>query len=171
MLAPFGSPDKLATRINGDVRSKALSKDKGEDQMRAFQIAQALERNDLAGGRLVFDAKSKLAKQAPAERRAELVRIYLKLSAISGDYIETWAGRMLRKEAMEIDLEPVCQELGKAVDQVVRQRTEEKCGFNIARAVQAIIYLQGKPEDRHAQMYERAKDAAQNFLWDDPDMI
>jgi hypothetical protein len=169
VLAPYGSPDKLAARISGEVRSKALAKDQGEDQMRAFQAAQAIERNDLAGGRLVFDAKTKLAKQAPAERRAELVRIYLKLAAISGDYIEEWAGRMLRKEAMEVDLEPVCQELGKALDLAVRQRTEDKCGFIIARAVQAIIYLQGKPEGRHVEMNERAKDAAQNFLWDDPD--
>jgi hypothetical protein len=128
-----------------------------------------MERNELAGGRLVFGAKSKLAKQAPAERRAELVRIYLKLAAISGEYIEDWAGRMLRQEAMDVDLEPVCQELGKGLDQAVRQRTEDKCGFIIARAVQGIIYLQGQPEARHAEMNERVKDAAQNFLWDDPD--
>jgi hypothetical protein len=170
VLAPEGSPDKLAARLSTDLKRRAADKDKGEDAARAYHSLAAVEKNELTGARLVVDAKTRLAKQPPPDRRAELVRIYLKLAAISGDYIETWAARMLRKEAMEVDNVPVCDEFRRAIEAAAKKAgAPEKIPFQVTRGTQAIIYLEGTPTAREKELYEKARDGSQNFLWDDPE--
>ena len=168
-LAPTGSPDALKQRMARDVAAAAQNQRASEEAMTNFDRLSAVQRNDLPRAQVAIDTKKKLDPLPPAGRRAELVLVYLQRHPAAGDYMSTWAGRLLRREAMEQDGDPVVTELNKTLDGVDKNKVGKPIfEFVVSRGVQAIIYLQGRPAPKHAEEYKQIEGGAMNFLWDDP---
>jgi hypothetical protein len=165
--APAGSPQRLIDRLNAVVAEAG----QGPSTQRAVQDYQriaSVQRNDQPRFRARWDAKSRLAKQTPDQRRVELVAIYLRQSPFASTQMEEWAARMLRAEVMQGDPQPVYAVFGRVIDTVDPQKLgPQNASFIIARAAQAIIYLQGKLTARQEDAYDKSNQAAMNFLWDD----
>jgi hypothetical protein len=168
-LASVGSPDKLRQKLHAEVERAAQSQDSSEAAMMAFDKLSAVERNDLPRAVGAMDTRRRLLAVAPAQRRNELVLLYLGQSPHSTDLMETWAGRLLRREAMESDTEPVCAAFSRAIELADPAKLgEPRAGFIICRSAQAILYLGGKLTPRYRELYQQSKElGAMNFLWDD----
>jgi hypothetical protein len=170
-VAPAGSPQHLIERLAGTVHQAAQNQ-RTERGIQDYQRIASIERNDQPRYQSRWDAKSRLTRQTPAERRAELVRIYLRESRFGDTQMEEWAARMLRAEAMQGDPKPVYAALGQALDAVDPKKIgPQRAGFEIARAAQAILYLRGELTARQEELYEKEGKAAMNFLWDDPPRV
>ena len=84
----------------------------------------------------------------------------------------TWAGRMLRHQAMTHDPESIYKLFGREIETA----DPEKIGKDpltdtiVSRAAQAILYLQGKLTKSQRILYEKTELGAMNFLWDDLDL-
>jgi len=166
-VAPAGSPQQLMERLAIAVND-AFQAQRTERGVQDYQRIASVQRNDMPKLRARWEAKSRLAQQAPAQRRMELVAIYLRRSPVSSTQMEEWAARMLRAEAMQGDPEPVYAAFGRVLDTIDPQKMGPRiAGFIIARAAQAILYLQGKLTPRQEELYEKAEKGAMNFLWDD----
>jgi len=171
-LAPEGSMDRIAERIQREVDQAALTEMQSEAHMMAFDKVSALQRNDLPRAEAI--AAQKVAVQALPEpaRRDELVAIYMGRASAVGLLIEMWAARALRREALTVDPIPV---LGAFAQEIDGAEAERKAGspkgasdFLIVRAAQAIIYLGGQLSAHHAKLYADTEVGSANFLWDDP---
>jgi hypothetical protein len=168
-LAPTLAPDALKQRMARDVAAAEKNQRASEDAMMAYDRLAAVQRNELPRVQAAIDAKRKLAAQQPPDRRAELVLIYLLRHPAANEYLSTWSARMLRKEAMDADADPVNGEFAKALDTADKNKLGKPAyEFQVARGVQAIIYLQGKPPAKHVETYKQIEAGAMNFLWDDP---
>ncbi len=169
VLSPAGSPERLSKRIADEVNRRKAAEKESENGMRAYQQVAAIQRLKLPQALAAVDAKKKLLAMDPGQRRAELVNIYLGSSPVSDELMITWAGRMLRREAMEGDPKPIYA----AFANVIAKADPEKVGQDpmtdtiVNRAAQAVLYLQGKLTRTERQLYEKTKLAAMNFLWDD----
>ena len=129
--------------------------------------------NRLPGAADLIAAKKRLlASPASAPRRQELIAIYLGQSDLSEPYLVTWAARMLRREAMEGGPAAICAGFGQAIDALAsKENGDSQTGFEIVRAAQAILYLQGKLTPQWSKLYARSHpERAQNFLSDDMPM-
>ncbi|MGO4880135.1 MAG: hypothetical protein ACLP59_04860 [Bryobacteraceae bacterium] len=166
-VAPAGSPQHLVERL-GVVVYQAEQNQRTERGVQDYQRIASVQRNDRPRYQIRWDAKSRLARQAPAERRAELLKIYLRQSPLSDTQMEEWAARMLRAEAMHGDPQPVYAAFGQALDAAdPKKMGPQRATFEIVRAAQAILYLQGKLSSRQEDLYDAAGKTAMNFLWDD----
>ncbi len=167
-LAPSGSPAQLAQRLAREVEKLAPGQHASEANMMAYDELAAVQRNNLPRTRILVETKKKLAAQPQHVRRAELVRIYLGLAA-GGTMLGTWAARLLRKEAMDGDPEPVYAEFARGIDSIdTKTMGKERASFIIVRAAQAILYLQGTLSSLHRRVYEEAGGGGgMNFLWYD----
>ena len=166
-VAPAGSPQRLIDRLAAAVRQAAQNQGT-ERGIQDYQRIASVQRNDQPRYRNRWEAKSRLAKQTPDERRAELVKIYLRESAVSDTQLEDWAARMLRTEAMQADPQPVYTAFAQALDAADPNKIgPQRARFEIVRAAQAILYLQGKLTGRQEDLLEKAGPGAANFLWDD----
>jgi hypothetical protein len=166
-LAPAGSPGALIDRL-ADTVDQAAQNQRTERGIQDYQRIASIQRNDQPKYQNRWVAKNRLARQAPADRRAELVKIYLKESPYSDTQMEEWAGRMLRAEAMHVDPAPVYAAFGQALEAVdPRKIGPQRARLEIVRATQAIVYLQGKLTPRQQDLYEKAGPGVANFLWDD----
>ena len=170
-VAPAGSPRGLIDRLTDAIAQAARSQGT-ERGMQDYQRIVSIQRNDQPRNQHRWAAKGRLARQTPAERRAELLKIYLRESPFSDTQMEEWAARMLRAEAIQHDPEPVYAAFAQALEAVDPKRIgSQRARFEIVRAAQAIIYLQGKLSPRQEDLYEAAGKGAANFLWDDlPDV-
>ena len=166
-LAPAGSPQRLMERLTAAVH-QAAQEQGSEPGMQDYQRIAAMQRNEQPRYRNRWEAKSRLARQTPAERRTALVRVYLREVPVSSPQLEEWAARMLRAEAMQGDPQPVYAAFGQAIDNVDPKKIgPQRARFEIVRAAQAILYLQGKLSSRHEDLYDKAGKGIMNFLWDD----
>lgn len=168
-LSLVASPAKLAQRIQDEVSKAARTQNTSEEGMRNYQRLASYQRNDLRKVVSLTDNRKRLASLQPEYRRAELVQIYLGQSAFSTAQMQTWAGRLLRAEAMAAQPEPVVAEFARAMDRVAAQNLGHTAAdLMFTRAAQAILYLQGTLSEAHKAMYEKAKNAGgMNFLSDD----
>lgn len=166
-VAPAGSPQRLMERLNAAVYQAAQDQ-RSEKSIQDYQRIAAVQRNDQPRYRGRWDAKSRLAKLAQDARRPELVKIYLRESPFSDPQMEDWAARMLRAEAMQGDPAPVYAAFGQALEAVDPKKLgPQRSRFEVVRAAQAILYLQGKLSSRQEDLYEAAGKGTANFLWDD----
>ncbi|HLY16857.1 MAG TPA: hypothetical protein VKR61_06510 [Bryobacteraceae bacterium] len=166
-IAPTGSPERLMERLSAAV-NKAAQGQRTERGVQDYQRIAAVERNEQPRNRARWQAKTRLAQQAPDQRRNELAAIYLRQSPASSTQMEEWAARMLRAEAMQADPQPVYAIFGRVIDTVDPLKMGAQiAAFTIVRAAQAILYLQGKLSPKQEELYEKAGKGAMNFLWDD----
>jgi len=166
-VAPAGSPRALIERL-ASVVDQAARGQRTERGVQDYQRIAAIQRNDQPRYQNRWIAKNRLARQAPADRRAELVKIYLRESPFSDPQMEEWAARMLRAEAIQGDPQPVYDAFGQALEAVDPKKIgAQRSAFEIVRAAQAILYLQGKLSSRQEDLFEAAGKGAMNFLWDD----
>ena len=170
-LAPAGTADKLRFRLQQEVQEAAPHQYASEARMMAYDRLCGLLRNDLPRAQGTMAAKENLLKLTAARRRGELLLTYLGQSPHSGSAMATWAGRMLRKEAMEgeEEAEAVRGVFARAMELAEPEKLgRQRAGFIIHRAAQAIVYLGGRLSPRQRDLYEKSKPfAAMNFLWDD----
>ena len=168
-LAPAGNIDRIYQRIGEQIREATeVPKPDDPENMRALGLQNIMSLKVPVAATLL-QGKSRLLAQTPAQRRMELISIYLGQSPLSDEPTHIWAGRLLRKECMELDPAPVYADLGRAIDAADPQRLDpERAEFITHRAAQAIIYLQGKLTKGQQARYAKVKEAPQNFLWDDP---
>jgi len=167
-LAPAGSVAQLARRLAAEVERAAPEQRSGVKQMYRYDRLLAVQKNDLPRTQQAIEIKTQLAARPPEARRADLVRLYLGTAPRGGPQLGIWAARLLRREAMEGDPEPVYQEFGKALDTLDVKTLGEARAKDIAvRAGQAILYLQGTLTPRQWRIFEESQNGALNFLWDD----
>lgn len=153
-LAPAGGTAVFEARLREEI-----AKSPGSQSSRAMI---EIRNNRVPGALDLIAAKRALLLEPPAARRAALVSIYLGQSDLGEPYLSTWAGRILRRDAIAGDPAPIYAEFGRAVE-----ATGE--AFVIVRAVQAIVYLQGTVEPGWNKLYSASDpEQFQNFLWDDP---
>ena len=167
-LAPEGALEKLAARLAGDVQAAAKKQNLSEADMAAHDRLAAVQRNELPAAQARAAGKKQLLAMSADERRPQLVKIYMGRSSMSDTYLETWAGRQLRLEAMLGKPGPVYAEFERALNDVAARMPPAQAGFYIVRAAQAIIYLQGELSAGPDALYKSAKGGGMNFLWDDP---
>jgi hypothetical protein len=169
-LAPHGSDEALALRIHGAVERARADEEKDEAGMMRFDAAAAIERNDLARERALAQAKTSLLRAPGPERIGGLVQTYLGRAPGGGPYLETWAGRMLRRQAFASAPAPVLEALERSLDAAPPPRQGVLGAFLAVRAAQAILYLGGELSPEREAHYQEALPigGAMNFLWDDP---
>ena len=172
VLGPNASEARLSKRIADEVNMRKSGENESEEGMRAYQQVAAIQRLKLPQALAAVNAKKKLLAMNPAERRAELVNIYFGTAPISDDMMIIWAGRMLRREAMESDPEPIYAAFASEIAHADPKKVGEDAMTDtiVNRAAQAIIYLQGRLTKTERELYEKTKLAAMNFLWDDLNM-
>jgi hypothetical protein len=169
VLAPSSSTEKLAAKIDQEVQRRAKVENESEETMMAYDEMLSFQGDHLPRVLNAIQTKKKLLRMEPPDRLSEYVKMYLGLSPGSDDLMITWAGRMLRREAMESDPKPIyavfANEIAKADPKKVGEDALTDTIVN--RAAQAILYLQGKLTKTERELYEKTKLAAMNFLWDD----
>jgi hypothetical protein len=169
VLAPSGSVAKLAARIAEEVRVRKTGENRDEKGMRAYQTVAAIQRLKLPRAQAAIEVKKKLTPMPPADRRADLLAIYLGRSPVSDDLMMTWAARLLRREAMEADGEPVRAAFAAEMAKVNPKKVGEDPAADtiVSRCAQAIIYLGGRLTIPQRELNQRVRLGAMNYLWDD----
>jgi hypothetical protein len=169
VLAPSGSTAKLAARIAEEVRVRKTAEKRDEKGMRAYQTVAAIQRLKLPRAQAAIDVKAKLTPMPPPDRRADLLAMYLGRSPVSDDLMMTWAARLLRREAMEVDAEPVRAAFAAEIDKVDPKKVGEDAAADtvVSRCAQAIVYLGGRLSKPHRELNQKVRKGAMNFLWDD----
>lgn len=154
VLAPAGSTAAYEARLREEI-----ARSRGSQDSRAMT---EIRNNRLPGTLDLIAAKDRLLREAAGTRRPAIVSIYLGLSDLSEPYMVTWAGRMIRRDAMAGDPAPIYAEFGRAIE-------ESDETLAIVRAAQAIVYLRGTLDARwHKRYLSSQPEEFQNFLWDDP---
>jgi len=169
VLGPAASEARLSKRIADEVNILKSGVNDSEEGMRAYHKVAAIQRLKLPQALRVVNTKKEVLAMNPDARRAELVNIYLGKSSISDDLMIIWAGRMLRREAMEIDPNPIYVVFKNEIAKVDPKKVGEDAMTDmvVSRAAQAILYLQGRLTKTEREFLEKTKFKAMNFLWDD----
>jgi hypothetical protein len=124
--------------------------------------------NNYPSAARTIEAKRRLSTIDPAQRLQELLFIYLGESPLSTPSMHVWAGRLIRRHAMNDAQTPVLAAFTQILDGAIKsQMPKPKKDFLIHRAAQAIIYLRGKLSFPQEAAYEAIKTGPENFLWDD----
>jgi hypothetical protein len=167
-LAPAGSAAALSQKLNQEIRKLEPGQRSSEPAMFAYDKLAAVQRNQLPKTNIAIEYKKQIATAPPNPRRAELVRMYLGLSPRGGGGLGVWAARLLRKEAMEGDPEPVYAEFSKAIDSLDEKKLgKDPANLIFVRGAQAILYLQGTLSQEQRIRFGAAGTPGMNFLWDD----
>ncbi len=137
--------------------------------MMAFDRLVAVERNHLPRALRLAAYKTALAGRPAADRRNELVSVYLGEDPQADPYLSTWAGRVLRREAMADEQDAVLQAFADAIAAIDPDALgAELATFLFVRAARAILYLGGDLTAEQAAALRDAHEAAgMDFLWDD----
>lgn len=166
VLTPHGTDAALVKRIDDEVADKQKTERDSEADMMAFDVVSAVQRNDLPRMQRQASMKQAILDEADADKRRDaLVETYLGRNYL-GDMLEDWAGRMLRREAFEVNPDPVYKALADGIDNTNRGRAQAQVDLEVVRAAEAILYLGGTLSSGHKQQYDAASGVA-NFLWDD----
>jgi hypothetical protein len=169
-LAPAGSDAALVSRLRAEVAAAKRHEEESEAGMMAYDQVSALERNDLPLHDGQVAEKLRLL-QAPAEEAVPgLVALYLGVAPVGGTYLDTWAARQLRRDALAgRDLGAVFAELERLAMAADPDQVGVRAHFRVVRAAQAIVYLGGEPSPALRERWtEAAPFGGQSFLWDDP---
>ena len=169
VLSPSGSPDKLSGRIAEEVRQRKLREKESEESMSAYDRIAAVQRLQMPVALRLIQAKKDLLAMGLEERRMQLVRLYLGLSPNSTDLMMTWAGRMLRREAIEGDAAPIHAALAEAMAKVDPEKVgkDPDADTMVSRCARAIVYLGGMLSGPQRRLYKAVELGGESFLWDD----
>jgi len=182
-LAPHGDMSKCEKRLSTDVAGAEPESNVSEEGLRVHTELVMTRGNDLPRAHKLRKAKVRLLAAKPADRRSELVNIYMNASPLSTSVMEVWAARLLRQEAFTPDpdgptpvpLEPYSTSLPVIAEFEKHMKKHGSAGegeptdaFAFAKAYQAFVYLGGKPTDATRETYLSMKERTPNFLWDDP---
>lgn len=158
---------KFTRRLEAERDRLEAGKNRDEQGLRDYAKVIAILKNEVRHAKTLIEAKLRISAQGAEARIPELVAIYLRRSPVSDGYMDTWSGRLLRKTAADGAEKQVYAALNKAMEDLVKAYGAENSGFWVTRAAQAIIYLNGELPDQAKGWFAKAKDKAQNFLWDD----
>jgi hypothetical protein len=167
-LAPAGSPTALTQRLDHDIRVKAPQANATAAGMMAYDKLVAVQQNDLVSYVWTIELKKLLIAAPPEVQRAELVKVYLGLPPRGSAVLNSWAARMLRKEAMTKESDPICADFEKsfaAVDEKLLGKS--LADMTIVRAGHAILYLACPISRANRARYEKSGPGGDDFLWDD----
>ena len=169
VLSPSATADGLSARIAQEVEARKAGEKESEEGMRAYYEVLSIQRLKVPQALAAAEAKSKVMAMEGAEQRSELLDIYMGMSNVSDDLMMTWAGRMLRREAMEKSPEPIYEAFAKEIAKADSQKVgkDPLADTLVSRAAQAILYLQGKLTKTERDLYEKTELGAISFLWDD----
>ena len=164
-IGPAGSIDAVYQRLGAEIKKAAEA---GGPESDACQELSAVMRNRVPGIAFRLQTKRRLLAASPADRRRELVSIYLGQSNFADDPMQTWAARLLRREVMESDPGPVVAEFARVIEAADPAGMEKEIHtFVVHRAAQAILYFQGKLSPLARQRNSAIRTGPLNFLWDD----
>jgi hypothetical protein len=167
-LAPFAAPGTLVQQIDRQIQELSAGRSSSEPALFAYDKMAAVRRNDVPRATLNVSLKNTLVAARADVRRPEFARIYLDISKRGGEMLATWSGRMLRKDAIDGNHDPVYAELQSAMDEISETELgKEGADTLVVRAGQAVIYLQGGLTAARAARYRKAGAGGLNFLWDD----
>lgn len=168
-LTPGHTLAALRARIERDLAQAAQRELESEETMVAYDRLWAIQHNALPTAEDIAGKKTAILGVGLSRRVQELVALYLGQSTVVGLNIETWAGRMLRREAFSGSTAPVLEALAQAIDAAVRTSPpKNQLDFVVCRAADAIIYLGGQLSGRHAQLNAQVEHRTLSFLWDNP---
>lgn len=158
---------KITRRLEVERDRLDAGKSRDEQGLRDYAKVAAILKNEIPRSKILIEAKLRISALKEEARIPELVSIYLRRSPVSDGYMDTWSGRILRKTAADGEDKQVCVAFNKAMEDLVKAYGADKAGFWITRACQAIIYLKCELSEEAKAWFAKAKDKAQNFLWDD----
>jgi hypothetical protein len=168
-LAPMGSLDALAQRLDREVAAAKQHVNRDEASMLRHDKLAAYQRNHLPRAAATMDAKARLLGLPAEERVKPLIRVYLGRSPISDAYTETWAGRQLRFLVAGEHADPVLEAFREVVGRFTEAMLEDPAKvFLFQRAAQALMYLGGAPTEDQLRLYTALEGGGMSFLWDDP---
>ena len=167
-FAPHGSLDRLCQRIGFEIQAAAQTPDPRDPENAKLERLRDLMCGPAPIAVALLQARSRLWRTPPEQRRLELVGIYLGESPLSDGVTQVWAARMLRAEAREADPAPVLALFGQALDAAdPEQMDPDRANFIAHRSAQAILYLGGRLKAAQRMRYEAIENGPRNFLWDD----
>jgi hypothetical protein len=161
-LSPRGDSTAFVERLRAEIATAPPGS-------QASNKLRELADNQLPGFAHLSEGKNRL-QQTPSDRRnSELIEIYLAESDLSQPYLVTWAGRLIRRSAIEDDPAQIYAGFGEAIDAATAiQGRDIEVRFRVVRAGQAILYLQGQLTPAWQKLYDAAQPRnVRNFLWDD----
>jgi hypothetical protein len=169
VLAPHATFDTLAARLDAELRRLAPDRRSSEAAMMDHDRLAAVIRNDLPRLRLVADAKAKLTSKDAAERRPLLVEVYLGRDNLRDAYLQVWAARMLRAEALAIRGQPAQLEFERVLDSIDPAELGEKPATDVLarRAERALRYFGGLLSQEQRDRLSKVKRSSMDFLDDD----
>lgn len=168
-LVPIHSLRTLTRRIDSEIGAAAPNQHRDLAGRLAYDKVVGIKANALPYADALAKKKVSILGLPSTQRTQDLVDVYLGQSTASGQLIETWAGRMLRREAFEGDPGPVFSALEQAMDAAEKAALpSNQLDFVVCRAADAIIYLGGSLSAHHAQLNAKVEARTANFLWDDP---
>jgi hypothetical protein len=173
VLAPAGSPEAFAKKVDAQIRERAPFQRDSEEKMNAYDRVADVKRNTIPAVNASIAEKKKLLAKKPPERVADLVKIYLGRSPLSSDYMRLWAARTMRFDVAQIGFAPHKAEFVKAVAAIPKPDLGQTGpDLILVRAVQAMLYFQDPPPLAQLEMYAAARGRPGihlNFLYDDND--
>jgi hypothetical protein len=167
-LAPAGTLQPFEAQVKAEVSRLAPAQRSSEEAMMAYDKIAAIQRNEIPRTRKLIELKKTLLLQKPPERRHPVVELYLGRSKINDLYLQNWAARLLRQEAMASDPRPLWDEFGKMVDEVPIDALgkDPKTDALLLRAAHALEYLEGPLTVLQREKMSHAKTATIDFLDD-----
>lgn len=170
VLAPSGSIDGFATRVRTEVARLAPRQADDEKSMMAFDKIEAIERNDIPRTNRLIAAKKKLAPKLVPEALPDLVKTYLSKDVVSDSYLQVWAARRIRADAIATSPKPAHAAFAKHIDEVpLEEAGNPPHVARICASARATVYLAGDLTDPRIEKYKvaREKQPPIEFLWDD----
>lgn len=170
VLCPHGSIDGFATRVRTEVARLAPRQADDEKSMMAFDKVDAIERNDIPRTSRLIAAKKKLVSKPVPEALPDLVKTYLSKDVVSDSYLQTWAARHIRSDAIATSPKPAHAALAKHIDEVPLEEVGNPPHIaRVCASARATVYLAGDLTDPRIEKYKvaREKQPPIEFLWDD----
>ncbi|WP_339722658.1 hypothetical protein [uncultured Paraglaciecola sp.] len=163
VLAPIGNLDKLASRINTEVK-KAESAVSNENTMAYYDKLSAIQRNNLPRTQHRLQRKVEILAMDKPQQQSELIAVYLGQADISDFYSEIWAARRLRFDHINDISLPIISQLSKVLQNT---QIEDPIGsFIYERSARAIIYLEAELSIEQQQKFDAMEKAGAHFLSD-----
>jgi hypothetical protein len=170
VLCPSGAMDAFAARTRTEVARLAPRQADSEKSMMAFDKIEAIERNDIPRTSRLIAAKKKLAAKPVPEALPDLVKTYLSKDTVSDAYLQVWAARRIRSDAIAASPKPAHAAFARHIDEVPLEEAGNPPHIaRICASSRATVYLAGELTDPRIEKYKiaREKQPPVEFLWDD----
>ncbi|MBX3361751.1 MAG: hypothetical protein KF912_03355 [Phycisphaeraceae bacterium] len=170
VLCPHGSVDAFAGRVRTEVARLEPRQADSEKSMMAFDKVEAIERNDIPRTKRLIAAKQKIAGKPVPEVLPDLIKTYLPKDTVSDAYLQVWAARRIRADAIAATPKPAHAAFAKHIDEVPLEEAGNPPHIaRICASARATVYLAGELTDPRIEKYKvaREKQPPIEFLWDD----